>query len=111
SNGDQVARITIGGAIPQPAKLTAGAGPAGITNGPDGAVWFTEAGAGAIGRITTAGTVTNEFPLTTPTSDPENIVTGPDGALYFTETATDKIGRITTAGAITEFTLQLGAVP
>ena len=38
-----------------------------ITSGPDGALWFTEAGSGEIGRITTAGVVTNEFALPTPT--------------------------------------------
>ena len=35
--------------------------PSGITAGPDGNLWFTEAAA-TIGRITPAGTVT-EFPL------------------------------------------------
>ena len=32
--------------------------PTGITAGPDGALWFTEAGANQIGRITTSGAVT-----------------------------------------------------
>ena len=40
---------------------TAGSDPGGITAGPDGNLWFTEFGVGKIGRITTAGTVT-EFP-------------------------------------------------
>jgi streptogramin lyase len=34
---------------------TANSGPNGITAGPDGALWFTEAAANKIGRITTAG--------------------------------------------------------
>jgi streptogramin lyase len=34
----------------------------GITTGPDGALWFTEQNASKIGRITTAGVIT-EFPL------------------------------------------------
>ena len=32
---------------------TAGSAPTGITQGPDGALWFTEAAANKIGRITT----------------------------------------------------------
>ena len=46
---------------------TAGSGPTGITTGPDGALWFTETrlAGNKIGRITTAGVVT-EF--STPTA-------------------------------------------
>ena len=40
---------------------TAAGRPSAITTGPDGALWFTEAG-GKIGRITTAGKIT-EFPF------------------------------------------------
>ncbi len=76
--------------------------PQGITAGPDGALWFTEVGANKIGRITTAGSIT-EFAI--PASNPTNITAGPDGALWFTEVGANKIGRITTAGSITEFSL------
>src|SRR5262249_3734426 len=55
---------------------------------------------GKIGRITTAGVVT-EFPLAGG-SLPYQIVVGPDGALWFTEGDGNMIGRSTTAGAITE---------
>jgi streptogramin lyase len=58
--------------------------------------------ASKIGRITTAGMIT-EFPLPTVDGQPEGITTGPDGALWFVESARDKIGRVTTAGSITEF--------
>ena len=54
---------------------TAFSGPLGITAGPDGALWFTEAGTGGtskIGRITTAGAIT-EFPLPTAFSSPQEI--------------------------------------
>jgi streptogramin lyase len=34
-------------------------GATGITSGPDGALWFTNAGNNSIGRITTSGKVTN----------------------------------------------------
>ena len=76
--------------------------PTGITAGPDGALWFTEADANQIGRITTSGTVT-EFAIPTPGSQPTAITAGPDGALWFIENAADKIGRITTAGEVAEY--------
>ena len=68
--------------------------------GPDGALWFTETLANTIGRITTAGVIT-EYPMTTASSSPFGITAGPDGALWFTEVGASKIGRITTAGVVT----------
>ncbi len=63
--------------------LTPGCGPGGITAGPDGALWFTNTGnGGSIGRITTAGAVTNY--TGTGISDPvDMIAAGTDGALWF----------------------------
>jgi streptogramin lyase len=91
--------------------------PGGITAGPDGNVWFTDAGGGiggtnAIGRITPDGIIT-EFPLPVD-SEPVGIVAGPDGNLWFTDLGTTRaIGRISPAGAITEFSegLNPGAGP
>jgi virginiamycin B lyase len=80
---------------------TASSKPADITAGPDGALWFTENAGNQIGRITTAGVITDEFPIPTTNSQPLGITAGPDGALWFTEGAASKIGRITTAGVIT----------
>ena len=57
---------------------TVGAGPVGITSGPDGALWFAEQNVNQIGRITTAGIVTNEFPITG-SSNP-----GPNGIALWT---------------------------
>lgn len=75
--------------------------PIGIIAGPDGALWFTEQAASKIGRITTAGVIT-EYP--TPTvGQPTGITSGPDGNLWFVEQAANNIGRITTAGVVTEF--------
>jgi len=82
--------------VPTPAS-----GPTGITIGPDGALWFTEKEVNQIGRITTAGSVTNEYPLPTPDSDPTGLTAGPDGALWFTEVQTNKIGRMTVNGVVT----------
>ena len=80
----------------------ASAGPTGIAAGPDGALWFTNDGNNSIGRITTAGTVTNY--TGTGISDPDGIAAGPDGALWFTNTGNNSIGRITTTGAVTNYT-------
>jgi virginiamycin B lyase len=79
--------------------------PEGITLGPDGALWFCEHDTAKIGRMTTDGTLTNEFPLPSPNSGPSRITIGLDGALWFTEPAANRIGRTTTAGAVNEYTV------
>ena len=70
-------------------------------------------GDGKIGRITTAGDIT-EFSLPNDASRPYGIAAGPDGNLWFTEgyyqqylaeRSASRIGRITTAGVITEYPL------
>ena len=83
-----------------------------ITAGPDGALWFTGV-PGEVGRITTAGVVT-EFavpaipppagssPGTPGRRQPWMITAGPDGALWFTGVP-GEVGRITTAGVVTEY--------
>jgi virginiamycin B lyase len=85
---------------------TSGGDPSGITDGPDGALWFTEWGGNKIARITTAG-IFSEYPVPTSASRPSGITVGPDGALWFTEAATSasKIGTITTSGVLTEFSI------
>jgi virginiamycin B lyase len=75
---------------------------AGITAGPDGNMWFAEAAADKIGRITTAGAIT-EFTGLTPSALPALITVGPDHNLWFTECVASNIGKITTAGAVTEY--------
>jgi virginiamycin B lyase len=73
---------------------TANAGPLSVVRGPDNALWFTEATAGQIGRVTLEG-VFSEFPLPSGSgASPQQIVVGPDGALWFTESGAGKIGRI-----------------
>ncbi len=75
--------------------------PGGITAGPDGALWFTDTWTDSIGRMTTAGVVTNFY--TDPSIDrPTGITAGPDGALWFTNF--DSVDRITTSGVISSFT-------
>ena len=56
--------------------------PGAITAGRDGNIWFTEALANAIGRITPSGTI-SEFPLPTREGAPGGITAGPDGNLWF----------------------------
>jgi streptogramin lyase/plastocyanin len=83
---------------------TPGAAPTAITAGPDGNLWFTEANADKIGRITPSGIVT-EFNVPTAGAGPTGLTVGPDGNLWFTEINSFQIGRITTSGAISEFRL------
>ncbi len=79
---------------------TAGAEPSGIAAS-GASLWFTDKAANKIGRISTAGVVTGDFPLPTPGSGPSGIALGVDNALWFTETDVNRIGRMTTSGALT----------
>jgi len=81
--------------------------PYAMASGPDGALWFIEANAHSIGRITTGGTIA-EFPL--PHVDifdsQPGLATGSDNALWFPELGPyPRMGRITTSGSLTEFPL------
>src|SRR5262245_38182118 len=64
--------------------LSANSRPTSITTGPDGNLWFTEGIGNQIGRITSAGAVT-EFAIPTAGSQPLSITAGPDGNVWFTE--------------------------
>ena len=76
----------------------------GITQGPDGNLWFVEYNNGRVGRITLGGVV-SVYPTPTQNSNPYTIATGPDGNLWFTEPTVNKIGRITPSGVITEYSI------
>ena len=78
-----------------------------ITTGPDGALWFTDTGANAIGRMTLDGTAT-EFPIPTPATLPQGLAAGPDGRIWFAEYEGAQIGAVTTTGVITEYPLPGG---
>jgi streptogramin lyase len=79
-----------------------------ITAGPDGAIWFTENGASKVGRITTAGVIT-EYSLPLGASSPNGVLAGADGNVWVAEGARKRIARIgtgangTTLGSITEY--------
>ncbi len=90
-------------------SLPGGSKPEGIAAGPDGNVWFTEAGGkGAIGKITPAGVITQYTAGLSSNGQPMGITAGPDGNLWFTELGNGgRIGQITPAGTITEFLTRL----
>jgi virginiamycin B lyase len=73
-----------------------------ITAGPDGALWFTQPRDNQIGRITTAGDLT-EYTLSVPGARPDAITLGPDNNLWFTAPGAAAIGRITPGGSIELF--------
>ncbi len=77
------------------------AGSPGITNAPDGDLWFTLFD-NQIGRVTPNGQVT-AFPVPETTFGPARIATGPDGNLWFTYLMDYQVGRITPAGQVTVF--------
>src|SRR5262249_57726250 len=72
--------------------------PEGITRGPDGNLWFTESDANRIGRITTAGVVTQFSAGITPNSQPAQITARPDGKLWVTQTRGETGRPVTPAG-------------
>ncbi|WP_197704790.1 virginiamycin B lyase family protein [Mycobacteroides stephanolepidis] len=78
-------------------------GPATITTGPDGNLWFTQLLGNRIGRITPDGNITEFRSGLSRFSGPDRITTGPDGNLWFTQLLGNRIGRITPDGHITEF--------
>ena len=86
--------------------------PGGLIVGPDGALWFHQSGANAIGRLTTDGRL-SEFPIPTPDSSiPRQgfLGLGPDGAIWFTETRANKLGKFSPGGQFTEYPIPT-AVP
>jgi virginiamycin B lyase len=74
---------------------------ASITEGPDGAMWFTDPYTGILGRASASGKIAiQQLP---PGGGPAQLVSGPDGALWFTIPRKDQIGRMTLSGELTQF--------
>lgn len=100
-----IGRITTEGAVrtfPTPTRKAnplgglSEADPVGIESGPDGALWFTLAGADKLGRITPGGAIT-EFDL--PGRDrgyiaPRDMIVGPDGWMWFGRNLRGSLGSI-----------------
>ena len=64
--------------------------------GPDGNLWFTEAGSNVVGRITPRGVI-SEYAIPSRDgvrSDPTNLTVGPDHALWITLTDANRIARL-----------------
>jgi uncharacterized repeat protein (TIGR01451 family) len=78
----------------------------GLTAGPDGNLWYTQYSGDVIGRVTTAGVIT-EFAVPSTSTD-WGIHAGSDGALWFRERDSGKMGRSTVSGSITEFPANTG---
>jgi virginiamycin B lyase len=108
---NEVGRIGYSGRIKMFSRgIPAGAFPDAITAGPDGAMWFTELGADAIGEIAANGRVTQfpwaplaVFPSPVPggtcggpcvPGGADAIVRGPGQTLWFSRPGTDEFGRL-----------------
>jgi streptogramin lyase len=67
-----------------------------IALGPDSEMWFTDACASSIGRVTTQGVFTQ---FVVPNGGfPRGIINGPDNALYFTDSGNNAVGRLGAGG-------------
>lgn len=108
SNVGQLARISMpAGPVTEFPLLSASEQPIGVTTGADGNLWFIDANVGIVGKMTTAGAVT-EYQLTHIQAG-RGMTTGPDGNVWFAgfhDTSgqfTAYVGKITPAGAVTEY--------
>jgi virginiamycin B lyase len=102
-DNNQIVRVAVDGtfsAYPVPTLND----PVGIAVGPDGALWVT-AYSGSVGRMTTAGLVTDTFSIPTLDAGAGDITAGPGQSLWFTEYDAGAIASIDLNGTITEFKL------
>lgn len=80
----------------------------GITDGPNGNLWFSMEYASNETKLTYIGTMTPSGAVTTYSipfkADPTVLTTGPDGAIWFGNDGEDVIGRVTTLGKFSEYT-------
>jgi virginiamycin B lyase len=100
--GNAIARIGRDGEVREFRAEGVGS-PWDIVIGPDGAVWFTEVGVGALGRLDPATGAMRQFPLPSRGGQPEALAVGADGALWGTEVAANRVFRMTTGGKVREF--------
>jgi streptogramin lyase len=79
----------------------------GIAAGPDGNLWFTEAYADGVGKITPKGVITTysliNVPGTQGNAEPIGITAGPDGNMWFVDTEDSALDKITPNGAVTQY--------
>ena len=75
-----------------------------LTPGPDGYLWFDEAGPGDVARLSVTTGSVHRYPLAAASNvGPRGITVGPDGNIWFAETFINRIGRLTTSGTLTTF--------
>ena len=75
---------------------------AGLVNGPDGYLWYTQAGTNGLGRLNLDTFLTEQAQIfQTGAADPNKvdapsaIITGPGGSLWFSEVLGNRIGMVT----------------
>jgi|GEM_PF-1796234 len=101
---DRIGRIAWDGTVTEYELPNTGSAPTSIVLGPDGALWFVEqgvtdpfsgvrTGGNRIGRITTAGAIT-EYAIPTAGSGVTALAAAGDGALWFTEATANQIGKL-----------------
>lgn len=84
---------------------TPNAGVSSIAAAANGDVWFAESKANKLGKVSTAGMVTEiPFPIDSGFSSPLAITSGADDRLWFT-TSSHLIGAVTTSGAFQKYAL------
>lgn len=98
-----IVRLTATGTFVLHQIPLAGASPGSLTLGPDHAFWFTETG--RIGRITTAGKITQFRLPNNPTGSAATFgqIISTGGDLWFASPNTDQIVRLTTKGTFYRF--------
>src|SRR5690606_33061415 len=106
NQADAVARVTVGGDVTVHPLPTGGAAPVGIDTGA-GQLWFAEIGAGAVGRMTGDGAVT-EFVLPDRDARPHAVAADPAGGCWFTEWAACRLGHVDDDGRFTHHELPGG---
>lgn len=92
AQGTTVGRMTTAGVATH--FTSKGVDPFGIAIGPDGAVWYAEFQANAVGRVDFAGNTIN-VPGMTGAAGPRYVTAGPGNTLWFTEETGNRLGRVT----------------
>jgi len=75
-----------------------GAGPHDVAPAPDGTVWYTAQGAGALGRLDPRTGTVQQIPLGEG-SAPHGVIVGPDGAAWVTDGGLNAIVRVDPASS------------
>ena len=74
-------------------EVPGGSRPHDVAPAPDGTVWYTAQGSGALGRLDPASGSSMHFPLGE-NSAPHGVIVGPDGAAWVTDSGLNAIVRV-----------------